>query len=141
MAAVPQVHPLWLAEVRDGDVHAGRVVAWQVHEEAALSTATPIAAFTSPAGLLLETSAPRGTQVCLGDTRDGAVAAAQRVASPAPDEPRRPGHPPPAADDEDDDPRPPDPRSRTLTLRRLSADEPAGPEPDPAGRITRRTAG
>jgi hypothetical protein len=140
MAAVPQVYPLWLAEVRDGDVYAGRVVAWQV-QEAGRPTAAPIVAFTTPDGMVLETSAPHGPLLYLADTREEAAAAAQPVTSPGPDDPPDPlGHPPLPADDEDD-PRPPDPRSRLLTLRQLTADESARAQPDPTGRITRRTAG
>jgi hypothetical protein len=138
MATVPQVHPLWLAEIRDGDVYAGRVVAWQVQDGTARPTATPVVAFTTPDGMVLETTAPRGPLVYLGDTRDEAVAAAHRAASPIPgDPPRGPGHPP-LPDDEDDERRPPDPRGRVLTLRRLSADEPAAQESGPAERHLHR---
>jgi hypothetical protein len=139
MATVPQVYPLWLAEIRDADMYAGRVVAWQVTEgaeappgvqsglrrqPAGRPTGTPIVAFTSPDGMMLETAAPRGPLVYLADTRDEAVAAAYQVTAPADDIPGRPGHPP-LPDDEDDRPRPPDPRTRVLTLRRLGEDEPA----------------
>ena len=140
MAAVPQVHPLWLAEVRAGDVYAGHVVAWQVNEAAGAQrpTATPIVAFTTPDGMVLEMAAPHGPLVYLADTRDEAVAAAHRAAAPVPgDPPRRPGHPP-LPDDEDDDERPPDPRTRVLTLRRLSAEEPAAAESGPAARRVHR---
>lgn len=138
MATVPQVYPLWLAEIRDADVYAGRVVAWQVTEAVGAApgvqeslrrqsdgrhSATPIVAFTSPDGMVLETAAPRGPLVYLADTRAEAVAAVHRVTAPAYDTPGTPHLPPP--DDDDDHPRPPDPRTRTLTLRRLGTAEPA----------------
>jgi hypothetical protein len=150
MATVPQVYPLWLAEIRDADVYAGRVVAWQVTRAAqpapgvrsglrrqsdARPTGTPIVAFTSPDGMLLETAAPRGPLVYLADTRDAAVAAAQQVTAPAAGAPGRAGHPP-APDDEDRPPRPPDPRTRILTLRRLGVDDPV--EQDQAARRIHR---
>jgi hypothetical protein len=125
MATVPQVYPLWLAEVRDQNVYAGRVVAWQVPKTAA---ATPVVAFTTPDGALLEAGPPHRPLVFLADTRAEAVAAAHPVAE-AP-----PGDQPPAEEDEDDR-RPPDPRARALTLRRLSTDEAAAQE---AGAVTRQ---
>jgi hypothetical protein len=133
MATVPQVHPLWLAEARERDVRAGRVVAWQVTGTGTApggATAAPLVAFTTPDGLLLETSTPHGPLVYLADTRDEALAAAGRVAAAAPGDgpdggPGPPAPPPLPADDEDD-PRPPDPRTRVLTLRRLTPDEPPG---------------
>ncbi len=136
MATVPQVHPLWLAEARGHEIHAGRVIAWQVAQTqlaesgtaAGGPTATPIVAFTTADGLLLETGAPKGARVYLDDTRTEAVNAASRAAGPAPGgPPYRPGHPPPD-EDEDDHGRPPDPRTRVLTLRRLTPDELPGDE-------------
>jgi hypothetical protein len=136
MATVPQVHPLWLAEAREHEIHAGRVIAWQVAEiqtaetgtAPAGPTATPIVAFTNADGLLLETGPPHGPLVYLDDTRHEAIAAASRAAAPAPGgRPYPPGHPPPG-EDEDDDGRPPDPRTRVLTLRRLTPDELPGDE-------------
>lgn len=139
MATVPQVYPLWLAEVRAGDVYAGRVVGWQVTEPAgpARPTGTPIVAFTTPDGMVLETAAPHGPLVHLGDTREEALAAAQLVAAAVPGAPPAgPGHPP-LPDEEDDDPRPPGPRTRMLTLRRLAGDETAQ-EPGQARRQHRQ---
>jgi hypothetical protein len=192
MATVPQVYPLWLAEVRGHDVYAGRVVAWQVPESAtgaavevaqtgeaasggtaaddansggaaaggvasggaaadgaaldgvaargaaargaaALgASATPIVAFTTPDGMLLETGPPHGPVVFLADSREEAVAAAYQVTAP-------PVAIPPLPEEVDeDDPRPPDPRTRTLSLRRLGADEVATRESSPATRHLHR---
>jgi hypothetical protein len=145
MSTVPQVYPLWLAEVRDGDVYAGRVVAWQV-QEAESPTATPIVAFTAPDGMVLATSAPHGAPLYVADTREEAVAAAQPIPSPGPDDPpRRPGHPPVPADDEDDR-RPPEPRTRVQSLRLHTTAEPAPAEspasgPAPSLLTRRHTAG
>jgi hypothetical protein len=137
MATVPQVYPLWLAEVRDDqDVYVGRVVAWQVPESAGVATggaaATPVVAFTTPDGMLLETSPPHGALVFLANTRDEAVAAAYQVTTPPV------GIPPLPPDEVDDDPRPPDPRTRVLTLRRLSPDEVAAQESSAAARHVHR---
>jgi hypothetical protein len=148
MATVPQLHPLWLAEAREREIHAGRVIAWQVAEAQVAETgiapggptATPIVAFTNADGLLLETGAPHGPLVYLEDTRHEAIAAASRAARPGPGPggpPYQPGHPPPGEDEEDDG-RPPDPRTRVLTLRRLTPDELPGDESaTPASRIHR----
>lgn len=145
MATVPQVHPLWLAEAREREIHAGRVIAWQVAEPPTAETgtprggptATPIVAFTTADGLLLETGAPHGPLVYLDDTRHEAIAAASRAAGPRPPgSPYRPG-PPAPGEDEDDDGRPPDPRTRVLTLRRLTPDEPPGDDSAAARRIHR----
>jgi hypothetical protein len=142
MATVPQVHPLWLAEVREHEVHAGRVVAWQVAETGTApgaATATPVVAFTTQDGLMLEAGAPRGPLCYLADTRDEAVAAASAAAPATDSSPRGPGHPPVPPDDEDD-PRPPDRRARFFTLRRLTQDDPAASEPaaQESGQAVRR---
>lgn len=129
MATVPQVYPLWLAEVRDGEVYAGRVVAWQVPDEAGRPTATPIVAFTQPDGMVLEASAPHGPLLYLADTRAEAVAATQPATSSGPDDPPRgPAHPPLPADDEDDR-RPPERRPPLRSLRTHATAEPVTSEP------------
>jgi len=140
MGSIPQVYPLWLAEVRDSEIYAGRVVGWRlgtmIDGLPGSPEATPLVAFTTPDGLLLETGTPHSALVFLGDTREEAVAAARRVAG-------SPAGFPPVAPEEDDDPRTPDPRTRVHNPRRLSVsdlgEEPLEADPGTAGPLTGRT--
>jgi hypothetical protein len=139
MGSFPQVYPLWLAEIRDGEVYAGRVVGWHVAAPmeglAGSPAATPIVVFTTPDGLLLDTGAPHGVLVFLADTREQAVAAAGRVAGASA------SFPPLPDGGEEDDARPPDARMRAHVLRRLTvADltDSAGTDADPAARRAMR---
>jgi hypothetical protein len=136
---LPQGHPLWLAEIRDGEVYAGRVVGWHVADVIdglpGSPTATPIVAFTTPDGLLLETGTPHGALMFLADTREEAVDAAHRLTGPTA------GFGPLPADEEDDDADPPDTRTRVHNPRRPTvADltDPAAPDADPVARRTTR---
>jgi hypothetical protein len=117
---IAQGYPLWLAEVHEGEVRAGRVVGWLVPAADAQASA-PLVAFTLPDGLLLETRPPRGTLVFLGDSRDEAVIAANRLATGAPLEPLPPDEP--GAD-------PPPERRPRFSLHRTT---PADLETDEAG--------
>jgi hypothetical protein len=112
---IAQGYPLWLAEVDDGEVRAGRVVGWLVPSDEA-GTPAPLVAFTLADGMLLETRPPRGMFVFLGDSRDEVVAAANRFAGGGP--------PAPLPADEPDAGGPP-PRRR-FAVHNTPADVPAG---------------
>jgi len=140
VAVIPQAYPLWLAEKRDVEIRAGRILGWRITEsiEKGLpgpSASNPIVAFTTQEGLLMEIDAPQSPLVFVADTREEALAAARQLAAPTT------GFAP-QVDDEVGDSHPPDARSRVQarrrpTLRNMTTEpssSDAGPEVPPARR-------
>ncbi|HYN96113.1 MAG TPA: hypothetical protein VES42_19890 [Pilimelia sp.] len=84
MALTPQPSPLWLAQVVDNEVQAGRVISWIVGDLSASnpdasSVAQPIVVFADDDGFVWATMpASRTAPRFVGDTRDQVVGAAGR---------------------------------------------------------------
>jgi hypothetical protein len=101
MTITPQPYPLWLAQVVDREVQAGRVIGWIVGDLTASgpdpsAVAQPLVVFADDDGFVWATMpASRTAPRFMCDDRVDAVTAARRWAAGAdnrPAPPRLPGH-------------------------------------------------
>ncbi len=143
MAIVPQAYPLWLAEKREGEIRAGRILGWRLAESTenglpGPSASNPIVAFTTQDGLLMDIGVPHSPLVFIADTREEAMAATRQLTVPAP----APAPVSAPAPDEHDDARPPDVRPRVQVRRRPTlrdmTTEPSNPDAGSSDRTDRR---